>query len=168
MDWRPDYDGLKKLFQSLELKILDKGTTLYRGTFEGTPNEDWTIPILCGIKYFSPDMECATRYAQRKDHPTCATPHKSAKGLLFCITLTNSCKVLEFPKIAETYAKYVQRPVGEGTFNLFEFERKRLMPIMRSALGNDVFGYVAQNNVEALLDLDYLEFRCTLLSSGTG
>lgn len=159
MDWNPDYEGLGRHLQSLELKTLDRGTPLYRGTFEGTPNEDWTTFDIRGVKYFSQNMEYARRFAKRKDHPTRATPDKGAKGLLFCAKIVNSCKVLIFSEIAETYSRYVRPPIGMGRFDLFAFERNNLMPIIRKALGDDVWGYVDTNNVEILLDLNYAELH---------
>ncbi|MDH2917441.1 MAG: hypothetical protein PXX77_11275 [Gallionella sp.] len=168
MAWNPNFDGFIEHLRSLELTTLHEGTVLYRGSFEGRPNEDWAKPSLRGVKYFTPDVDYACRYARRKYDDSYIKPPEGTKGLLFRVELNYTCKVLVFPEVAKVYAQFVQNPrpqLGER-FDLFGFERNELMPIMRKAQGTDISGYIVPSDrTEVLLDLNNTKVQVSLMDT---
>lgn len=164
MAWSSDDDRLEDLLRSLELKSLDKGEILYRGSFDGRQNEEWSIPCLSGVKSLTHEKSYALKYAQRyehnRDYPLGFVPPEGAKGIIFCVEIIEPCKILEFPEDGKIYEKYVRHPLS-GSKDFLEFERNCLMPIMRNAWGDDISGYIAPNEMEVLLDLDSIKFKLT-------
>lgn len=164
MAWSSDDDRLEELLRSLELKSLDKGEILYRGSFDGRENEEWSIPCLRGVKSLTHEKSYALTYAQRYEHksvyPLGFVPPEGAKGIIFCLEIIEPCKILGFPEDGKIFGKYVRHPLNDSK-NFLEFERNCLMPIMRKAWGDDISGYITSNEREIVLDLDNINFKLT-------
>lgn len=151
---------LEKVFRKCQIVEIPVSHLLYRGTFEGEPNEYPGLNIITGVKTFAFDRSVALCYAHRdaqKNH-ACKRPRApEARSVLFTSTLLARCRAFVWQDL-KTHIAAAQIP------DYWHFEREELFPIARRALADPLIAaYVTNPDLsdayEAIVDTSRAPLR---------
>lgn len=156
-----DKDYLRSIIRNCEVATIPAGTVLYRGSFEGWPNEFPEDRVIAGVKTFAFRREVALAYASRdcgvNPFPGRIPADSTLRPVVFELVLDQPCLAFIWPNPGFHYAAASDL----GFQDVFEFERNELLPLVRTCTGTPgIAGYVTNRDTsiagEAVLDTGVL------------